>query len=97
MKNFSYDLIKSPIITEKTTILSESGKYVFAVNKNATKNSIANAIASIFDVKVQKVNIVNIPGKIKRFRGKIGKRQDTKKAIVTLEGDATIDFTGGIK
>jgi len=93
----SFELIKEPIITEKSTILSEQSKYVFAIDKNATKTGVAKAIEQIFGVKVAKVNVVNIKGKVKRFRGKLGTRSDIRKAIVTLEKDNIIDFTGGVK
>lgn len=93
----SFDIIKEPIITEKSTILSEQNKYVFAVDKKATKNGVTKAIEEIFGVKVTKVNVTNIPGKVKRFKGRLGKRQDLKKAVVTLEKDSVIDFTSGVK
>lgn len=93
----SFDIIKEPIITEKSTILAEQNKYVFAVDKKATKTGVAKAIEEIFGVKVVKVNVTNIPGKVKRFKGRIGRRQDLRKAVVTLEKDSIIDFTGGVK
>lgn len=92
-----YDMIRKPIITEKTTILGEQGKYVFEVSDVANKGTIKSAIESIFEVKVKKINIVNIQGKNKRFKGINGRQADTRKAIVSLEKDYTIDFTGGIK
>jgi len=97
MKLSNFELIKTPLITEKTTILSELGKYVFSVNKDANKTTVAKAIESIFAVKVEKVNIINVLGKTKRFKGKMGKRSDTKKALVTLAKGNVIDFTGGVK
>jgi large subunit ribosomal protein L23 len=93
----SFELIKEPIITEKSTVLSELSKYVFAIDKHATKTGVAKAIEEIFGVKVAKVNVVNIKGKVKRFRGRLGTRSDIRKAIVTLEKDNVIDFTGGVK
>ena len=90
-----YDLIRKPIITEKTTLLSEQNKFTFKVLKAATKESVKVAIEHIFAVKVKKVNILNIDGKKKRFKGREGCRADFKKAIVTLEPNYTIDFTGG--
>lgn len=92
-----YDLIKKPLITEKSTILSEQGKYVFEVAPAATKPSVKAAIEKIFEVKVKSVNILNQQGKVKRFRGRVGQRSDAKKAMVTLEKDQTIDLAGGIK
>ena len=97
MRLSSFDIIKFPLVTEKTTILSEQGKYVFAVDSGATKDGVAKAIENIFSVKVQAVNILNVKGKTKRFKGRMGKRSDVKKAIVTLEKDNVIDFTGGVK
>lgn len=92
-----YDLIKTPIITEKSTILGEFGKYVFEVSPRADKSSVKKAIEEIFGVKVVSVNISNQKGKVKKFRGFLGRRADTKKAVVTLEKDQTIDLAGGIK
>lgn len=98
MKDYkSYDLIRRPIITEKTTLLSEQNKFTFEVAQMAEKSSVKVAIEKIFEVKVKAVNILNVKGKIKRFKGRIGKRSDIKKAIVTLEKNYTIDFSGGIK
>ncbi len=98
MKSYQhYDLIRSPIITEKTTILSEQNKFTFHVTDYAEKSSVKSAIEKIFEVKVKKVNILNVKGKSKRFKGINGKQSDKKKAIVTLEKGYTIDFSGGIK
>jgi len=97
MLKVKYDLIRSPIITEKTTILSEQKKYVFEVSPAATKPLIKKAIEEIFEVKVKSVNILNQKGKVKKFKGTLGRRSDIKKAIVTLSGDYSIDFAGGIK
>lgn len=92
-----YDLIRRPIVTEKTTLLSEQNKYSFYVDKSAEKLTVKKAIEEIFKVKVLKVNILNVKGKKKRFKGIIGQQVNRKKAIVTLEKDHTIDFAGGIK
>lgn len=92
-----YDLINKPIVTEKTTCLGEQNKFVFAIDDSADKKSVKNAIEAIFEVKVKKVNILNIKGKNKRFKGVKGKQSDVKKAIVTLEKDYKIDLSGGIK
>ena len=86
-----YDLIRSPIITEKSTILGEQVKYVFEIAPAANKSSVKKAIEEIFDVKVKSVNTLNQVGKEKRFKGRVGRRSDKKKAIVTLEKDCTID------
>lgn len=92
-----YDLIRKPVITEKSTILGEQGKYVFEVTKTASKGLIKKAIEEIFTVKVKSVNVLNQKGKVKTFKGTLGRRSDVKKAIVTLEKDNSIDFAGGIK
>lgn len=92
-----YDLVRRPVVTEKTTALSEQNKFTFYVDNIAKKHSIKKAIEEIFNVKVKKVNVLNIQGKKKRFKGVIGCQSDKKKAIVTLEKDYTIDFAGGIK
>ena len=72
-------------------------KYVFEVSPSSNKPSIKKAIEEIFGVKVKAVNVLNQKGKVKRFRGIMGRRSDVKKAIVTLEKDHTIDLAGGIK
>lgn len=92
-----YDLIRKPIITEKSTLLGEQGKYVFEVAASAEKGMVQKAIEQIFTVKVKAVNIINQVGKKKRFKGVMGRRSDVKKAVVTLEKDHTIDLAGGIK
>ena len=97
MKTHYYDIIKKPLMTEKTTALTEQNKFIFHVAEVANKSLIKEAIEKIFNVKVLKVNIVNLKGKVKRFKGRLGKQQDKKKALVTLEKDYTIDLTGGIR
>lgn len=92
-----YDLIRKPLITEKTTILSEQNKYVFQVTTCASKPLIKKAVEAIFEVKVKSVNVLNQKGKVKKFKGTLGRRSDIKKAIVTLENGYNIDFTGGVK
>lgn len=92
-----YDVIRNPIITEKTTMLSEYRKYTFKVLQDSNKNLVKKAVELVFGVKVQKVNILNLKGKSKRFKGVIGRRSDTKKAIVTLEKNQSIDLAGGVK
>jgi len=92
-----YDLIRTPVITEKSTILGEQGKYVFDISPAADKSSVKKSIEEIFAVKVKSVNILNRKGKTKKFKGTIGRRSDAKKAIVTLEKDHSIDLAGGIK
>lgn len=91
-----YDTIVSPIITEKATLASEHNQVVFQVALNATKPKIKEAVESLFNVKVEAVNTVRVKGKLKRFRGKPGKRNDIKKAIVTLAEGQMIDVTTGL-
>jgi large subunit ribosomal protein L23 len=91
-----YDVIVSPVITEKATALSEHNKVVFRVRKDATKPQIKEAVEKLFDVKVRSVNTVLTKGKTKVFRGRLGQRSDVKKAIVTLEAGQTIDVTTGL-
>jgi large subunit ribosomal protein L23 len=91
-----YDTIRSPIITEKATLLSEHNKVVFRVADDASKDEIAAAIETLFNVKVTKVNTLNVKGKTKRFRGRAGRRSDVKKAIVTLAEGQSIDVTTGL-
>ena len=91
-----YDVIVSPVITEKATNLTEQNKVVFRVAPKATKPQIKEAVEKLFDVKVAAVNTMTTKGKKKIFRGQRGQRSDVKKAIVTLvEGD-TIDVTTGL-
>ena len=91
-----YDVIRKPIITEKTTRASENGAVVFEVAIDSNKPSIKEAVESLFDVKVKAVNTTITKGKSKRFRGMLGKRRDVKKAYVTLEEGNTIDVTTGL-
>ncbi|MCF8503565.1 MAG: 50S ribosomal protein L23 [Caulobacter sp.] len=91
-----YDTILAPVITEKATYLSEQNKVVFRVADDATKDEIAAAVEALFKVKVTKVNTLNVKGKTKRFRGRVGQRSDVKKAIVTLADGQSIDITTGL-
>ena len=91
-----YDVIRSPIITEKATRLSELNKVVFRVADDASKDELAAAVEELFKVKVTKVNTLNVKGKTKRFRGVMGRRSDIKKAIVTLAEGQSIDITTGL-
>jgi len=91
-----YDLIRKPIITEKATRASESGAIVFEVAIDATKPQIKEAVEKLFNVKVTAVNTVLTKGKVKKFRGRPGRRRDVKKAYVTLADGATIDVTTGL-
>ena len=91
-----YDVIVSPIITEKATALSEQNKVVFKVRSDATKPQIKEAVEKLFDVKVKSVNTLVTKGKVKMFRGTRGKRSDVKKAVVTLAEGESIDVTTGL-
>ncbi|SMC66277.1 50S ribosomal protein L23 [Primorskyibacter flagellatus] len=91
-----YDVIRKPIVTEKSTMASESGAVVFEVDIEANKPQIKEAVESLFGVKVKAVNTTITKGKVKRFRGQPGKRKDVKKAYVTLEEGNTIDVTTGL-
>ena len=91
-----YDIIVSPVITEKATNLTEQNKVVFRVAPKATKPQIKEAVEKLFDVKVTGVNTLVTKGKKKIFRGLRGQRSDVKKAIVTLSEGETIDVTTGL-
>jgi len=88
-----YDVILSPVITEKATMASEHNKVMFKVRRNATKSEIKAAIEKLFGVKVLAVNTLNRKGKTKRFKGIKGKQQDVKRAIVKLAEGDKIDVT----
>ena len=91
-----YDIVRAPVITEKSTMGSEHGQVTFKVAKDATKPEIKAAIETLFGVKVKAVNTLQQKGKVKVFRGRKGKRPGYKKAIVTLEEGQTIDVTTGV-
>ena len=92
----AYDVILSPSITEKSTMVSGNNQVVFNVRPNATKPEIKSAVEQLFNVKVKAVNTLNRKGKTKRFRGIPGKRSDVKKAVVTLVEGESIDVTTGL-
>jgi large subunit ribosomal protein L23 len=97
MSKFSnYDVIRSPVVTEKSTNLSEHSQVVFDVAIDATKPEIKAAVEALFDVKVTAVNTLVRKGKVKRFRNRLGVRNDVKKAVVTLADGQTIDISSGI-
>jgi large subunit ribosomal protein L23 len=91
-----YDVIVSPAVTEKSTMASEQNQVVFNVARKASKPEIKAAIESLFGVKVTAVNTLVRKGKVKRFRGTIGKQGDVKKAIVTLADGQSIDIATGL-
>jgi len=88
-----YQVLLSPHVSEKSSLLAdEQNQHVFKVLPNATKTEVKEAVEGMFDVKVDKVRIVNIKGKTKRFGGRVGKRSDLRKAYVTLKPENDIDF-----
>jgi large subunit ribosomal protein L23 len=91
-----YDIIVSPVITEKATIASDRNQVVFNVAIDATKPQIKDAVEKLFDVKVKKVNTLVRKGKMKVFRGMIGMKSNIKRAVVTLEEGHRIDVTTGL-
>ena len=92
----NYDIILSPVITEKATTASEHNKVLFEVAGHATKPQIKEAVEKLFDVKVKSVNTLNRIGKWKVFKNRLGKQSDFKRAIVTLEEGHKIDVTTGL-
>ena len=91
-----YDLIRKPIMTEKATMASEHGGVVFEVSMDATKPEIKEAVETLFNVKVKAVNTTITKGKVKKFKGRPGRRRDVKKAYVTLVEGSTIDVSTGL-
>ena len=96
VKAHHYDNIVSPLITEKSTILSEYNQVVFEVPLTATKTEIKEAVETLFKVSVTAVNTIRQKGKTKRFRGVAGRRKDIKKAVVTLKDGDQIDIATGL-
>ena len=95
--DLSLRIIEKPLLTEKSTNLNQYNQYSFVVNKKSNSLQIKKAIEKIFKVKVIKVNTSIMRGKIKSFKGSIGKKKDFKKAIVTLAEGNTIDSSLDIK
>ena len=93
----AFSIIKSPIMTEKSTNLNQYNKYSFFVSRNSNSSEIKLAIENIFKVKVIKINTLINRGKLKSFKGSIGYKKDQKKAIVTLSEGNTIDSSLEIK
>ena len=91
-----YDIVRAPVITEKSTMVSEHNQVVFKVPLDATKPEIKQAVEGLFEVKVAAVNTLRVKGKTKRFRGIPGRRPDSKKAVVTLAEGHQIDITSGL-
>jgi len=90
------DIVRSPVITEKATNVSEHNQVVFRVPLTATKREVKAAVEGLFKVKVTAVNTIRVQGKLKRFRGRPGRRSDYKKAVVTLGEGQRVDVTTGI-
>ena len=91
-----YQIIRRPVITEKATLIGEYNHVTFEVALDATKPEIKLAVEKLFDVKVMAVNTLRQKGKTKRFRGRPGRRSDSKKAIVRLAEGQSIDVTTGL-
>lgn len=91
-----YEIIRAPVITEKSTMISEHNQVAFKVAMDANKAEIKQAVEGLFDVKVTAVNTLIRKGKTKRFRGRPGTRSDEKRAIVTLAKGSQIDVSTGI-
>jgi large subunit ribosomal protein L23 len=88
------DILIAPVVSEKSYNLLDEGKYTFVVDPNANKTEIKIAVEKVFGVKVASVNTINRKGKARRTRYGLGKRKDTKRAIVTLR-EGSIDIFGG--
>ena len=91
-----YDIVRYPVITEKSTLVSEHNQVVFRVPLNATKPEIRAAVEGLFGVKVEGVNTLRQGGKTKRFRGRLGRTSDYKKALVRLASGDSIDISSGL-
>lgn len=95
-KERMYEVIRRPLITEKATLISEHNQVAFEVAIDASKPEIREAVEGIFSVKVTGVNTLIQKGKTKKFRGRAGRRDDMKKAVVTLADGDSIDVTSGV-
>lgn len=92
LKMSPYDVITSPIVSEKSTLASANNTYFFKIPFSVNKQDVKLAIEQIFKVSVLSVNTSNLKGKVKRFKGRLGKRADYKKAMVRLKSGDVIDF-----
>jgi large subunit ribosomal protein L23 len=90
------DILRAPVISEKSTLIAEHNQVTFRVAIDADKAQIKQAVEGLFGVTVTKVNTIRQKGKVKRFRGMLGQRNDTKKAIVTLADGDSIDLAAGL-
>ena len=91
-----YDIVQAPVVTEKSAMGSQHGQVTFRVPLTATKPQIKTAVETLFGVKVKAVNTLVSKGKVKRFKGIVGRRSDTKKAMISLEDGQTIDVGTGV-
>jgi len=91
------NLIKKPVITEKSTANAQFNKYIFEVAKSANKSEIKSTIEDVYKVKVEKLNSVIVKSKPKVFKGQRGARSEQKRIIVTLKEGSTIDMSGKVK
>ena len=89
-------ILRFPLVTEKSTLASQYGQYGFITDLKATKTEIKGAVEQLFKVKVESVNTLIQKGKTKRFRGRLGKRSDIKKAYVRLAKGQTLDIGAGV-
>ena len=90
-----FQILLAPHVSEKSTLLADANnQHVFKVATDATRSEVKQAVEELFKVKVDKVRILNVKGKSKRFGGRLGKRSDMRKAYVTLSSDNDIDFAG---
>lgn len=97
MRNAYYDVVRQPVITEKSTAASEQGKVMFEVAQGASKTEIKAAVEALFSVKVTAVNTLVRMGKVKRFKGVEGRKSDRKLAVITLAEGQKIDFSSGVR
>lgn len=97
IKAWHYDVLVSPVVTEKSTMASEQNKVLFNVRLDVNKQQIKSAVENLFGVKVEKVNTLIREGKTRRFRNTEGKQSDTKKAIITLAEGQSVDISAGVK
>lgn len=96
VRGYHYDIILSPVVTEKSTAVSEHNQVIFNVALDSNKADIKSAVEALFKVKVKSVNTLRRLGKTKRFRNVLGKQNDSKKAIITLVEGQSINLEGGV-
>jgi len=95
-KERMYQVIVAPVVTEKSTLGGENNQVTFKVAKDASKPEIKAAVEGLFEVKVDSVNTLNVNGKTKRFRGRLGRQVGYKKAVVRLAEGHSIDVSTGL-